>query len=644
VSSFGKNNVTGVNILDVDNTVGGTLAVNLTNPADAWRVNPAGRVNLMSGNAAATLLSGSDVDMDGQLNIVGDVRTTARLLVGGNISIGTAGEPLRLEGGTLTSPNRLDGGAISGFGILQSNAGHALHGFGSISTNVDFSGSAELKANDGELTVSATVLDVGEIGTADTDGTLNMVNPWNSNVATQVRMAGGVLRGGDITNDGVNGIRGSGEITARVINNTSLIADGGTLVINNAASDYDGSTGAGILDASSGNLEIRDNAQFGFGGTVRVGNGRDGFAKGFRMNFNPGSNLKLTSGQWRTDVGMNVAGTLNVETGGASTLIADSDLTFVNGSTTNLLSNLRVSANPAIIQVGASMIGSGDLVNLSNSALRLNNGAVVGVGIQNEGLLQVGITTGRGDAADFIQAATGTLEINLAGTGLNDYDRLVLSGGAQLGGTINVSLSGGFSPTLGNSFSVLTATGGITGTFDFETLPSLGNGLLLDVVYQPTSVVIEVIQGLRPDFDLDGDADGNDIDLLVTEIVAMSNGSLFDLTGDGSVNAADLTLWLDLAGEVNLASGNPYLPGDANLDGVVDGSDFGVWNSNKFTVSSRWTRGDFSADGVVDGSDFSVWNSNKFTSSDASRIVPEPTSSLFGLLGLVLLWIRRKAK
>jgi hypothetical protein len=95
------------------------------------------------------------------------------------------------------------------------------------------------------------------------------------------------------------------------------------------------------------------------------------------------------------------------------------------------------------------------------------------------------------------------------------------------------------------------------------------------------------------------------------------------------VNTVDLTEWLAVAGNVNLPSGNPYRPGDANLDGVVDGSDFGIWNSNKFTSVAAWCSGDFSADGVVDGSDFGIWNSNKFTSSDALRPVPEPTSPLF---------------
>jgi hypothetical protein len=59
------------------------------------------------------------------------------------------------------------------------------------------------------------------------------------------------------------------------------------------------------------------------------------------------------------------------------------------------------------------------------------------------------------------------------------------------------------------------------------------------------------------------------------------------------------------------------------LDGVVDGSDFGAWNGNKFTSTAAWCSGDFNADGNVDGSDFGIWNSNKFQSSDAAT-VPEP--------------------
>ncbi len=56
------------------------------------------------------------------------------------------------------------------------------------------------------------------------------------------------------------------------------------------------------------------------------------------------------------------------------------------------------------------------------------------------------------------------------------------------------------------------------------------------------------------------------------------------------------------------------LGGDANRDGFVDGQDFNIWNSNKFTSGKTWVQGDFNGDSVVDGSDFSIWNSNKFQS------------------------------
>ncbi|HEY6563707.1 MAG TPA: PQQ-dependent sugar dehydrogenase [Pirellulaceae bacterium] len=107
-----------------------------------------------------------------------------------------------------------------------------------------------------------------------------------------------------------------------------------------------------------------------------------------------------------------------------------------------------------------------------------------------------------------------------------------------------------------------------------------------------------------------------DLDALVAAIAGGGHPSAFDLTMDGQVDLLDRDAWLAVAGALNLPSQNPYRLGDANLDGVVDGSDFGVWNSHKFTTAAAWSAGDFNADGVVDGSDFGIWNGNKFTSSD----------------------------
>lgn len=70
---------------------------------------------------------------------------------------------------------------------------------------------------------------------------------------------------------------------------------------------------------------------------------------------------------------------------------------------------------------------------------------------------------------------------------------------------------------------------------------------------------------------------------------------------------------------------NEVLPGDANQDNVVDGTDFGIWNANKFTQNTDWRSGDFNGDGLTDGADFNIWNAHKFHSADRGQIVPEPS-------------------
>ncbi len=85
------------------------------------------------------------------------------------------------------------------------------------------------------------------------------------------------------------------------------------------------------------------------------------------------------------------------------------------------------------------------------------------------------------------------------------------------------------------------------------------------------------------------------------------------------------------------------LPGDGNLDGVVDVADFNIWNAHKFgDFEANWGQGDFNGDGRVDVSDFNIWNGNKFQASDAAASVPEP-EGVWGLLAsmVVLLGCKR---
>ena len=149
------------------------------------------------------------------------------------------------------------------------------------------------------------------------------------------------------------------------------------------------------------------------------------------------------------------------------------------------------------------------------------------------------------------------------------------------------------------------------------------------------------------DFNHDRLWDVADINVLSMAIATQSSQSVFDMNRDGVINLADITDadvgWLAVAGaaanNIPLTGGNPFLQGDANVNGVVDGSDFGRWNAAKFTNNTNWSDGNFNADLIVDGSDFGLWNANKFTSADtvllakaANPPAPPATASSMGVV------------
>ena len=180
--------------------------------------------------------------------------------------------------------------------------------------------------------------------------------------------------------------------------------------------------------------------------------------------------------------------------------------------------------------------------------------------------------------------------------------------------------------------------GTMFGSLDLTT--DLGPGLSWDVSYTANDVILSVIgDGPLGDFNGDGSWDCADIDQLVAEIAAGSNSASLDLTGDGLVDVADRDEWLSIAGGINLASEGSYQLGDANLDGVVDVSDFNSWNTSKFTATAAWCSGDFDANGSVDVSDFNLWNQNKFTSADVAS-VPEPSTLWLAVMSLLPIGLR----
>ena len=145
------------------------------------------------------------------------------------------------------------------------------------------------------------------------------------------------------------------------------------------------------------------------------------------------------------------------------------------------------------------------------------------------------------------------------------------------------------------------------------------------------------------DFDNNGIIDVVDADALVEIIATMTNDPDFDLTLDGTVDLADLSLWLADAATVN-GYATPYRTGDANLDGTVNAADLNSLGVNWQAVTGAWSAGDFNADNMVNAGDLNGLGLNWQQSiplAATNSAVPEPSTITLALLAIVFFGRRR---
>ena len=138
---------------------------------------------------------------------------------------------------------------------------------------------------------------------------------------------------------------------------------------------------------------------------------------------------------------------------------------------------------------------------------------------------------------------------HMAGTGAGQFGVADISGAATLDGTLSISLIGGFIPSLGDSFEVMTFSSR-AGEFSKIEGQGVGGGTGLRFIpnYSTDCLVLEVVATVPPDFDEDGNVD--DVDFAHFE--ACFSGPTVAYTGDCS-NA------------------------DFDTDNDVDQTDFGVF-------------------------------------------------------------------
>jgi hypothetical protein len=149
----------------------------------------------------------------------------------------------------------------------------------------------------------------------------------------------------------------------------------------------------------------------------------------------------------------------------------------------------------------------------------------------------------------------------------------------------------------------------------------------------------------------------------ITSSVAATTGGLT------TIGIGDASALLGLAGgetsswNAQVVDGSSVLAmytyaGDANLDGVIDGGDYGAIDNNvQVSGASGYSNGDFNYDGVIDGGDYGLIDNNiqaqgaplggSSVASMPSSVtaVPEPTvACAIAFIGATLTVRRRRAR
>ncbi|HEY6764665.1 MAG TPA: hypothetical protein VI386_07830 [Candidatus Sulfotelmatobacter sp.] len=462
-----------------------------------------------------------------QLNSAG---TNTFLLLNGNVSL--TGK------GTLTlgnaGPNAIEGASLSGSEVLMNAS--TIQGAGNIGNGaMGLANSGTISANvaGGNLFVDVSSAGFNNTGTVQalTGGNLTIEGPANSFL--NYNSSNNTLTGGTYTANGGNvyfagTASGITTLSARVTQEASgqlMNTATGTSALANLSSI----TSTGVLTTTA---TFAQPGAFSMAGALNL-LPKTSFSVGSLAQIVSGS---LTAGQWVFDSNFNITGTPVTITSNSAVLTLSGGTFFNTANNTNAMTTLAVNKNQLRILNFAKLATKGNLTNsgtmtiakgcgltiggtgtsytqtggktthdgMLTGTVKVNNGSFLGAGSitgnVTVGGAKVGALLSVGDTGlaaqikitgSYTQTANGKLSTGIGGTtAITQYSQLKVTGAATLNGTLAAPLLGTFVPTIGQTFTVLTA-GSVSGVFSNTTIP-INSSEKFAVSYTANSVILTV--------------------------------------------------------------------------------------------------------------------------------------------------------
>ncbi|WP_228052017.1 beta strand repeat-containing protein, partial [Sphaerospermopsis aphanizomenoides] len=385
---------------------------------------------------------------------------------------------VNVKKGTL---NLTGGGSNSGAFSIDAGATLRITSDYNFNTGNSVTGAGNFNIESGTVTVNAPSTWSSPVNL--TGG--NLTGTSALTISNKLNWSGGTLSGtGKKTVSGTLNLSGYQTLDGTTLETSGTTIWTGTGYLN-------GTNNAIWNNTSTGTIDLQSDADFYYN------------YNGNPATFNNAGTLTKSNGT-TTDAssvgfGFNNTGTVDVKKG---------KLTFTGGYTQT---------------AGITRLSGGSLTFDGSNFLNLQGGNLTGIGtitgnVNNSGgQINPGNTIGTLNiTGDYSQSGTGTLNLELSSA--TTFDKFNISGAADIGGILKLNLTGGFTPTIGTKFAVLTYGSATTKSFNsIEGIDissslafaptSTGKNLILEVVDQVQNLGAIIFSSSQTVTDSVGDTD-----------------------------------------------------------------------------------------------------------------------------------------